>query len=538
MTDGYGARMTDVVGPEQRLLDGRYRLEDHLGSGGMGAVYRAHDLRLDREVAVKVLRDAPGGTQGDDVLHARLQSEARLAGSLQHPGIVRVFDYGEEPGPQGVTPYVVMQHVAGRPLGAVLREDGALAPSAVARLLQEIADALVEAHTATVVHRDLKPSNIIVRPDGRPVLVDFGIARSEGVEPLTQTGEILGTADYLSPEQVEGQRATPASDVYALGVVAYQCLTAVSPFHRETHVATAIARLHESAPPLPDTVPSGLRDLIHAMLLRDPARRPDAATVSARAAALGDGPATAAYAAPTGRERRLPAALRLGSRRALIAAGAAAVLVAGYLTWTIVGGDPVTPTAAAGAVVPDVRGESLTNARHDLRESGFEARVRRVDRPVPRGEVLRQSPRPDTPATEAQGEPVLLTVASGWVRLDDQELVGDTYAAATATLADLGLRAAKGGTLASSAPAGTVVGLAPDRDRVRVGSTIALVLATPPAPTPTPTHRPAHPAHHHRDPKPASHPAHPGHGHAATPKPKGHGKPKKPGKPGKSGKHH
>ena len=168
------------------LLDGRYELLERIGSGGMGTVHRARDTRLDRIVAVKLLHH---GREVDDVTRARLRAEARFAGALQHPGIVQVFDYGEEPGADGPTPYVVMQYVEGTPVSQLLRDRGALPVAEVAALLDDLARALEVAHAAGIVHRDLKPSNILVTASGRAVLVDFGVARSDTTEPLTERSE-------------------------------------------------------------------------------------------------------------------------------------------------------------------------------------------------------------------------------------------------------------------------------------------------------------------------------------------------------------
>ena len=251
--------MTEPVANHAQILAGRYHLLERLGVGGMGSVYCAHDEVLDRVVAIKLLHpDGPGTADGEE-RRSRLRAEARFAGALRHPGIVAVYDYGEERRGDQVTPYVVMQLVPGRPLSEVLRESGTLSPRCVRDLVAKVASALAAAHAAGIVHRDLKPSNILLTDVGQPVIVDFGIARSDEVDPLTRTGEIIGTAEYLSPEQVRGQRATGASDIYALGVIAYKCLSGTSPFHRETRVATALARLTDSAPPLPAVAPSPRR---------------------------------------------------------------------------------------------------------------------------------------------------------------------------------------------------------------------------------------------------------------------------------------
>ena len=523
--------MSLSVADDARFLDDRYDLLERIGSGGMGTVYRAHDRRLDREVAIKVLHE---GADGDDVRRARLQSEARFAGALQHPGIVQVFDYGEEHQPDGrIRPYVVMQHVEGSPLSAALRNDGPMPPARVGHLLAGIAAALAAAHGRGIVHRDLKPSNILLTEADDPVLVDFGIARSDDAEPLTQTGEIIGTADYLSPEQVRGERATRASDVYALGVVAYQCLTATSPFHRDTHVATALAHLNDTAPPLPASVPPGLRDLVHQMLATDAADRPDAAAIAERAAMVDRSPtvvlpplpttpppsaaaaaATAGAVARTARSTMRETSSRAWSgvrtrwsalpprpRIAAVALAAAVVLVLAVLLGGLTGRDPGTEPAAADLAVPPVRGEQLAAARHELRAAGFDVRVRRVDGDRPAGRVLAQDPAPgaysgSTPAT------VTLQVSSGFTSVPAASLVGQQYDAAAATLADHGVTATRVDQTTSTAAPGTVVATSA-QGRMPVGSTVLLTVAAAPQPQ-----YQAPPAKHS---KPAKHDKH-GHG--------------------------
>lgn len=488
--------MAEPVTDNARLFDGRYALLERLGAGGMGSVHLAHDQRLDRDVAIKLLHQH---TAPDDVHRARLQVEARLAGSLRHPGIVQVYDYGEEQQSTGMTtPYVVMEHVSGQPLSAVLREQGRLDPAVVTALLASVADALATAHRAGVVHRDLKPSNILVTPAGDPVLVDFGIARSDLDEPLTQTGEIVGTADYLSPEQVRGQRATGASDVYALGVAAYQCLTGTSPFHRESHVATALAHLNDPVPPLPSSVPEPLRSLVGEMLHDDPARRPTAESVAQRATG-GDGPPTIAIPAP----RRRP-------RPAAIAIAAALLLVAGLVVAAVTGRDPASTPASADIAVPDVRGDTLAAAQRALRDAGFTVVVKRVDAPRARGRVLAQDPAPGAYAGDEPAE-VTLQVASGWVRLDAGDLIGHPYADARAALDDAGLTADRTDLQTADLPAGTVVAVDAG-DRVRVGSTVTVTVAVVPhvvrsrAPPPKaqqndgPKHGPGKPKGHGKKP--------------------------------------
>src|SRR5215207_5547191 len=264
------------------LLGGRYRLDSLIGGGGMGEVWQAHDEVLNRSVAIKIIRPH---LADDENIRARLRVEAQLAGKLHHPGIVDVFDYGEDEEDGRPVPFLVMPLIDGAPLSVILAERGTLSTGEAMALVSEIAAALHVAHDAGIVHRDLKPGNILVTPDGRVMLVDFGIARSSGGEPLTQTGALVGTADYLSPEQAAGRSATFASDLYSLGVVAYTCLTGNLPFHRDSDIATALAHLQEDPPVMPGTVPDEVVALVNGLLAKDPGDRPSSATAVARDAA-------------------------------------------------------------------------------------------------------------------------------------------------------------------------------------------------------------------------------------------------------------
>ncbi|HEY0888002.1 MAG TPA: serine/threonine-protein kinase [Nocardioides sp.] len=319
------------------MIADRYVLGEQLGSGGTGTVHRAHDLVLERDVAIKRLR--PGT---DESARARLRAEARLCGSVSHPGIAQVYDYGEESGVDGeVTPYLVMELVEGVPLRQVLRSSGPLPPERTMAIVAQLADALAVAHAAGIVHRDVKPGNILLRPDGAAVLVDFGIARSHDLEPLTLTGTIIGTVDYISPEQAAGEGATARSDLYSLGMVAYECLTGERPLRRETQVGTLLAHLNEDAPPLPDTVPAPVRSLVQALVSRDPAARPaDAATTAALARAVAGEPVTVTLPAATG-----SAVSRRSRAWAALAVAAAVIVALGVLLGR---GDQV-PRAAVGA---------------------------------------------------------------------------------------------------------------------------------------------------------------------------------------------
>ena len=231
-------------------LGGRYRLLELLGQGGMATIYRARDAQLERDVAVKLLRPEFG--KDPDFL-ARFRDEARSAASLNHPNIVAVFDFGED----ASGPYIVMELVDGQDLGAILRENGPLAPRQAARVSVEVAKALHAAHVRGIVHRDVKPSNVLVGRDGRVKVADFGIARALAESQLTMPGVTMGSVHYFSPEQARGEPATVASDIYALGIVLFESLTGQRPFSGDGAAAVALARL-TTTPPRPSSLRAGV----------------------------------------------------------------------------------------------------------------------------------------------------------------------------------------------------------------------------------------------------------------------------------------
>ncbi|WP_409329369.1 serine/threonine-protein kinase [Trujillonella humicola] len=276
------------------VLAGRYEITSPIATGGMGEVWRARDRVLDREVAAKVLRSE---FTGDPSFVARFRNEARHTAALSHPNIASVYDYGEaddERNPGQRLAFLVMELVEGQPLVTILHEEGRLPVDWTLHVLGQSADGLSAAHAAGVVHRDIKPGNLIVRPDGVVKLTDFGIARARDATPLTRTGMVVGTAQYLSPEQAQGFEVTSASDVYSLGVVGYECLTGSRPFDGTSQVAIALAHINRPPPPLPGDVPRAVRQLLERALQKDPGDRftdgaAFAAAIRAVAAAVGDG---------------------------------------------------------------------------------------------------------------------------------------------------------------------------------------------------------------------------------------------------------
>ena len=251
-------------------IDDRYLLERRIAVGGMGEVWEASDTRLGRGVAVKVLRPELG--DDPEFLH-RFRIEARTVASLDNPGIAAVHDYGEDEGPNGRrTAYLVMELVRGEPLSTIISR-GPIDTDETLRLIEDAAWALQAAHERGFVHRDVKPGNILVRTDGVVKLTDFGIAKAADAVPVTRSGMVMGTAHYIAPEQASGAEAGPASDVYSLGIVGYECLAGHRPFRADSAVAVAMMQVREAPPPLPASVPAGARELIEAALVKDPTQR-------------------------------------------------------------------------------------------------------------------------------------------------------------------------------------------------------------------------------------------------------------------------
>ncbi|MFJ2300690.1 serine/threonine-protein kinase [Oerskovia paurometabola] len=260
---------------EGLALGDRYRLVRRIAIGGMGEVWVANDRALGREVAVKLLREEYAGNE--DFLE-RLRTEARNSAALSHPNIAQMYDYGE----QNQSGYLVMELVMGEPMADLLEREPVLMPSKLLPILAQTARALHAAHVAGVVHRDVKPGNILLEPRGIVKITDFGVSLAANQVPMTATGMVMGTAQYLSPEQAIGQAATGASDVYALGIVAYESVAGNRPFTGSTPVDIAVAHVNEKVPPLPAHVHPSLASLIYAMLAKDPKARPMPASALAQ----------------------------------------------------------------------------------------------------------------------------------------------------------------------------------------------------------------------------------------------------------------
>ncbi len=399
-------------------LAGRYRLHRRIAAGGMGEVWAGRDAVLDREVAVKLLR--PEYAEHTETL-ARFRDEARHAAGVAHPGIAQVYDYGENP-----QPFLVMELVHGPSLAAVLAR-GPLDARTTAHVTAQAAAALSAAHAAGLVHRDVKPANLLLGPGGQVKITDFGIASAAGSAPLTRTGTLIGTPAYLAPERVAGQAATPASDLYSLGVVCYECLAGAPPFSG-TAVEIAVAHSQGQMPPLPPDVPADVAGLIASLTARDPRDRPATAAAAAawaarvrddlppgpaagppawtdpvpdwfadpRTATLVGAPADVLVGAPTGRLHAPPPprsprsrpGVRHRRRRLVTLAAGAAVVIAGLTGWLLSTGSrpaqaarhaPHLARAAAPSLVAVSQdalvGQPVSTVRQQLRRRGLRVRV-------------------------------------------------------------------------------------------------------------------------------------------------------------------
>ncbi len=448
--------------PADTVVDGRYQVIDRLGSGGMADVFCAQDLQLGRKVALKLLHDR---FAEDEEFVERFRREASSAAGLQHQHVVAVYDRGDWDG----TAYIAMEYVAGRTLKEVVDQEGPLEGARAVDITIQILRAARFAHRRGVIHRDLKPHNVIVDAEGRAKVTDFGIARA-GASDMTQTGSIMGTAQYLSPEQAQGHAVHATSDLYAVGVVLYELLTGQVPFDGESAVTIAVKQVNE-APVPPSRVNPAVTPELEAVVLRalekDPARRyadadefiaalQDAGsrqrTVAAVAAVAGPPaggaaaggnipplPPTAAtaYQAPGPPPREVehervyapppPARRRWWPWLAGLAALAAAGLVALLL---LTGSEPVP--------VPNVVGSSISVASQTLEDAGFEVSAIRDNSDKPRNTVIGQNPSGSE--TAAKGSKVTITVSDGPAFAAVPDVVGKGRRAARKELQDAGFK--------------------------------------------------------------------------------------------------
>jgi serine/threonine-protein kinase len=475
----------------------------------MGEVWRARDVVLARDVAVKVLRSE---FTANPTFLARFRAEAQHSAGLMHPNIATLFDYGEVPPEQTadgeLRAYLVMELVRGESLSALLRREHRLPVDRTLEVLRHSAAGLAAAHAADVVHRDVKPGNVLLADDGGVKLTDFGVAVSAASVPLTRTGEVIGTANYLSPEQARGLRATPASDVYALGLVGYECLAGHRAFEGDRPLDVALRQVSETPPPLPDDVPEPVRRLIEQAIAKDPTER--FADGAALRAAIDDviagrpiggpvaqprttvmpavrAPETAAHRAPEPTTPRTPTPLPpFPPTRA----------------FALPPGGPAGPLGElAGA---DDEPDSERRRRWPLAlaalltllvvAGGTSAFLQFTgDRPAEPSAATTSAP-PSTPAPSA---PVVALVS-----LSTTDYVGRPVAEVQADLVERGLQVALQPLQTGDVPDGQVIALSPT-GQVMPGTVVAVTHAVTPPPPPTPTPAPVPDATPTPEPAPA-----------------------------------
>ena len=416
--------MTEVA--DNTLVDSRYRIRRRLGSGGMADVYCAEDTHLGREVALKVLHRR---FAQDEEFVERFRREASAAAGLQHPNVVGVFDRGRHDG----TYYIAMEYLPGRTLKDIVATEAPLDQARVVELGRQILEAAGFAHRHGVIHRDFKPHNVIVDEAGQAKVTDFGIARA-GASEMTETGSIMGTAQYLSPEQAQGHAVTAASDLYSIGVMFYEMLAGCLPFEGDSAVAVALKHLSEPPTPIsqlrPDVHPA-LESVVMAALAKDPAQRWQsaedfAAGLAAAGEQLAAGPVvgqdTAAFtpipmpvpldgdvaaAAPIAAVAEPAAPGKKKRRWPWFTIGLLTLALAAFLIFLAVSG----LTAKEMREVPRVTGTQLIEARQILERAGFEVDETRVQSEAALDRVLEQDPNAGEEAEK--GSTILLEVSGG-----------------------------------------------------------------------------------------------------------------------------
>jgi serine/threonine-protein kinase len=483
---------------QRRLLGGRYELDGIVGRGGMAEVYRARDIRLDRIVAVKTLRE---DLARDQTFQARFRREAQSAASLNHPSIVAVYDTGEDDTDGSHIPYIVMEYVDGRTLRDLLREDRRLLPERALEITDGVLRALDYSHRNGIVHRDIKPGNVMLTRDGKVKVMDFGIARavSDAQATMTQTAQVIGTAQYLSPEQARGERVDARSDLYSTGCLLYELLTGRPPFLGDSPVAIAYQHVRENPVP-PSRVDPEVPQWADAIVLRamekDPRDRyQSAAEMRADIQRALQGvpvaaPRTAAYGTAT--QRVGATAMATGAmagyqygrdddgyppepteRRwlpiVLWIAGILVVLgVVGGVLYAILGG------GSSGHAVPQVNGQTLTQAEKAITAAGLKSTVQKQpSATVPKNIVISTSP-PNGNVVPA-GSQVILVVSTGPKMVSVPNVKHDPVSQAQSTLTTAGFQVNVQTDNNSTGTPGTVVKQDPTAGtKAKFGSTVTI----------------------------------------------------------------
>jgi serine/threonine-protein kinase len=492
---------------QPRLLGGRYQVGDTLGYGGMAEVHHGRDVRLGREVAIKVLR---ADLARDPSFQARFRREAQAAAALNHPSIVAVYDTGEEssaPGRNGHAPYIVMEYVDGRTLRDVLKQEGRLHPQRAMEVAADICSALEFSHRTGIVHRDIKPGNVMITRSGAIKVMDFGIARAvaDNAATVTSTQAVIGTAQYLSPEQARGEKVDARSDVYSLGCLLYELMTGGPPFTGDSPVAVAYQHVRENAVPPSQhnrDVPPGVDAIVMKALAKNPLNRYQSAgemradlmramagrTVQAEPVMSEEERTTVMGATRTQRAGALPSsypppvAEERGNRRAMAfvllgLAVLAVVVVAALVIMNLL--KPAPPPPQVG--VPDVTNQSEAAARQLLTSQGFTVaptnyQTLPLNRRALDGKVLSQDPAAHSMV--ASGATVRLTVGQAPKTATVPDVTKyPSYDEARTALKALGF-GVQPVRMNSDKPEGTILGSSPPAStEAKIGTLVAIQLS-------------------------------------------------------------
>jgi len=506
---------------QPRRLGDRYELDGVVGRGGMAEVYRARDIRLDRIVAIKTLR---ADLARDHIFQARFRREAQSAASLNHPSIVAVYDTGEDVSEGAPVPYIVMEYVDGRTLRDLLRADRRLLPERAAELVDGILRALDYSHRGGIVHRDIKPANIMITRNGDVKVMDFGIARAmaDSAATMTQTAQVIGTAQYLSPEQARGERVDARSDLYSTGCVLYELLTGQPPFTGDSPVAIAYQHVRED--PIPPSqidpdIPPWADAIVLKAMAKDPAHRyqsagemradiqramsgiPTDAQTMALSANNEYGSATRTMMQPSGpgnpatqRTTAVPAyeyseegggRTGGGGRRRQQSGGNTAVKTAAWILipLLVIGAfigvgvmflsSPGAPTAPTKVTIPQLVSQTEEAATKKLTELGLTVKtVQAYDEEIPKGSVIETDPAADTEVEKATE--VTLRISRGIEKVEVPSVLNMTTEEARQTLEDAGFKVSVQ-TKASSRKQGIVFETLPGAGKkANKGSTVRI----------------------------------------------------------------